>query len=579
MVADPLAHEPTTAAGQAPTSGQSLTSARRQRLFWLALAIAVALGFGLRASRPALVNPTVIHDDVRQHVFWVPRLHDPALFAGDWIADYYQSQAPSGYLAVYWLVTLAVDAVLASKLLPLVLTVALAVAAFWLGWALWRRADAATLGAVLLAWSVWHYDDVASATPRAYALPLLAVQLAALASRRWWLALAVLPVQALLYPLGCAVPVVTIGLWTIWQTGGLRAAIRPLMQLGAVTLVALALVGLEQLDTARYGPTVSAETARTMSEFQQGGRAAYFVSDPYRFWIESSRSGFALGPKDTTFESLPALTLPFVLAALLGGWVLLGRLGWRVPPAVPARGALLLVLLLASLLLFVAAHVLLFALYLPARHVQFSLPLVWALAGGLCWALLGEQVAAWCRAWMQPYGRIGLPANLGLTGAEAFSLAGIALLALHPPPPGDFYVTGRQPAIYAYLRETPPGTLVGALPADSNILPILGQRGILTTYEHALPYHPGYYEPLRERTEAFRAAYYAPTLAPLAEILAEQGVGVVIADTDALERRRRAERESPPALEGILDRCGVLRERELVVIPAACIRAAAEVGR
>ena len=33
-----------------------------------------------------------------------------------------------------------------------------------------------------------------------------------------------------------------------------------------------------------------------------------------------------------------------------------------------------------SLLLFVAAHVLLFALYLPARHVQFSLPLVWALA-------------------------------------------------------------------------------------------------------------------------------------------------------------------------------------------------------
>ena len=48
----------------------------------------------------------------------------------------------------------------------------------------------------------------------------------------------------------------------------------------------------------------------------------------------------------------------------------------------PAGGVLLLLLLVASFGLFFAAHLLLFALYLPARHVQFSLPIVWALAGG-----------------------------------------------------------------------------------------------------------------------------------------------------------------------------------------------------
>src|SRR5688572_12317860 len=94
MSADPLPHELPTAAGQASPSGPATANLSLRRAFWLALTVAVALGFALRASRPALVNPLVVHDDVRQHVFWVPRLHDPSLFPGDWIADYYQSQAP-----------------------------------------------------------------------------------------------------------------------------------------------------------------------------------------------------------------------------------------------------------------------------------------------------------------------------------------------------------------------------------------------------------------------------------------------------------------------------------------------------
>jgi hypothetical protein len=343
--------------------------------------------------------------------------------------------------------------------------------------------------------------------------------------------------------------------------------------------VALLLVWLGQLDAARFGPTVSAAEARAMPEFQPGGRASYFIPDWYQFWLRSSRSGFALGPTDPLLDDLPVLVIPFSLALLLGGWLAAGRLGLASPPRVPRSGMLLVVLLAASLLLFAAAHVLLFLLYLPARYVQFSLPVVWALAGGLLWVLVGERLAGWLDA------RSGEPASraatawAGLTGAELFALVGVVLLTLHPPPPGDFYVTGRQPAIYAYLRQTPPDILVGALPADSNILPLFGQRPVLTSYEHALPYQPGYYLPLRARTEAFRAAYFAPTLGPLAAVLTDYGVDVVIADTQALERRQRAEREHPPALQAILDRCGVLRERDLVVVPSPCILAAAATGR
>jgi hypothetical protein len=505
----------------------------------------------------------------------VPRLHDPTLFADDWIADYYQSQAPAGYQAVYWLATLVVDATLASKLLPLALTLALALAGFWLGQALWGRSDAATLGTTLLLWSVWQYDDIASATPRAYALPLLTFQLAALAAGRRRLALAVLPLQAIFYPLGCALAVVTMGLWTVWRLRTApRTAARELAWLALATLVALTLVWWGRLEADRYGPTVSAATARTMPEFQQGGRTAYFVPDPYRFWVESSRSGFALGPRDSLLEDVPVLAIPGALALVLGGWLLAGRLGWGTPPRLPPAGGLLVVLLIGSLLLFFAAHALLFALYLPARHVQFSLPLVWALAGGLCWVLLGERLAAWLHARFGAR-RVRWPGfGPGLSGAKLCAVAGLALLAIHSPPPGDFYVVGRYPAIFAYLRRTPPDTIIGALPADSNIVPMMTQRPILTSFEHALPYQPGYYQPLRERTEAFRAAYYAPTLAPLIAVLREQRIGVVLVDGDALARRRRADRERPPALEGLLDRCGVLRERELVVMLTTCIRTA-----
>src|SRR4051795_13353964 len=98
------------------------------RWVWLLLAIVVSVGFAVRTSWTALMNPLVVHDDVRQHVFWVPSLHDPALFAGDWIAEDYESQAPAGYRAGDWPFTLPMNAVQASKLLPLGLTVILALA-------------------------------------------------------------------------------------------------------------------------------------------------------------------------------------------------------------------------------------------------------------------------------------------------------------------------------------------------------------------------------------------------------------------------------------------------------------------
>jgi hypothetical protein len=445
----------------------------------------VGLLFALRTSAQALGSPYVVEDDTRQHVFWVPRLHDPSLFRDDPIADYYAAQAPPAYTATYFLGTLLVDAITFSKLLPIGLTGLLSGFAFLLGWRLFRRADAAALGSILLAWSVWQYDDLASASPRAFIPPFLVAFLAFLVSNQRLACLAVLALQALFYPIGCAIMLGTQTLWLITRARfDLPIYRRELPWLVAAVALAVGLTFLGQATEAHHYQIVSVEQARAMPEFQWDGRVSFFHPDPFKFWLWSTHTGLALKRKDPLLGGLPALAVPFALVALLAAWALAGRFGLVRPPTIPRRGMLLLCLLAASFILFFAAHALLFRLYLPSRQVQFSLPVVWAVGGGLALALLARRLAAAL-----------MPARASRL-ATLLGLAVVGLLVLYPPPT-SFYVVGRYPRLFEYLRAQPKDTLVAALPTDSDNLPLFAQRPVLVSWEHALPYHPAYYEPLR----------------------------------------------------------------------------------
>jgi hypothetical protein len=214
--------------------------------------------------------------------------------------------------------------------------------------------------------------------------------------------------------------------------------------------------------------------------------------------------------------------------------------------------------------LFFVAHALLFRLYLPARQVQFSLPIVWALGGGLALALAAEGLAA--RLVPRHAGRV----------TQLLALGAVGLLVAHAPPPGDFYAVGRHPDLYAYLRAQPKDTLVAALPADSSDLPLFAQRPVLVSWEHGLVYQLGYYEPLRQRTEALLRAYYSDSPRPIVELAEREGVGVIVANLNALERYRRDHPDATLGLETLVERCTAVRDRELVVIRQDCARRAAE---
>ena len=140
---------------------------------WIAFAMLYAAGCALLALRQTFASTYLFADDVREHVFWMARYLDPGLFPHDPSADYFQSLAPSGYATLYWLLAHAgINPLLASKLIPSVLSLIAVGYFFALARRLLRSPVAATLAAILFSQCLWLNGDLSSATPRAFYYPL-----------------------------------------------------------------------------------------------------------------------------------------------------------------------------------------------------------------------------------------------------------------------------------------------------------------------------------------------------------------------------------------------------------------------
>jgi hypothetical protein len=546
---------------------------------WLIAALGLSLLLGLRAMAPGLA-PGVMQDDARQHLFWMARFRDPQSFPDDPIADYYQALAPPGYSALYRALSLLVDPLQASKLLPHLLGLIASLSTFLLVRRLYPAPAAAFLAAGLLSAYVWRQDDLSSATSRAFVLPLLAAQLWALAAGRMALGLGLIVLGALFNPVSGALGLTLLGLRLV-RLDGRRPTLAREPSAWLTFLGAGLLVGVAMLSTyvagVRFGPTVSAAQARAMPEFGPNGRNAFFVDDPYRYWLVSERSGLDFRATDA-LVGVPVLFEYLVLAVALPVLILLRR---RLPAAaqLSRRSIILVQLLVASLALFFLAHALLFQLYLPSRYVKWSVPLVLAVAGGLTLGILIESIAARSRRRLL---------------APGLALAFAACLVVYP---GDYhaqFMRDRHPAITAYLRDQPKDVVVAGAPLDVDSVPAFAGRSVVVSRDHALAFHLGYYEQMRTRAHDLLEAYFAESPGEVADFAAAYGVDLFLVNEAAFHPTmvarvwsiRRITPEWEPftstvvqklqgsrrfALRDLVDRCAVMREGPTAVVPAACV--------
>jgi hypothetical protein len=573
-------------AGRAPSSAIGSSVA-----LWLALSLLYCAVFCALALSVAFASPYVIQDDARQFVTWTERFLDPRLFPTDPIADYFLAVSPPGYLAVYRMAALVgIDPWLLSKLLPALLALAATYGCYRWTVTLLPRPIAGFLACVLLNQALWSNADVVSATPRAFLYPLF---------------LAFLFFAALRAPIGIVVSVGLLGLFyphmVLLALGVLALGLidgrhwPPRLDLRREVVVPAALalaVGLLVVlpfasSAAAYGPTVTGAEALRMPEFQSEGRVAFFTRNDEGYWLYGQRSGVL--PHEWWDRPVPPLHL--FAGALLPLLLVVPRafpLGRQVSRSVDLLPRLLVV----SLALFGAAHVLLFQLHLPNRYTQHSLRIVLAVAAALVLTIVVDAAMQWARRWTgQGLGR-GL-ALLVLVLVGGWSLAYPVLIEASGEPFMNLsYQEGIRPELYEFFARQPTDVVIASLDEEANNIPAFSKRSVLVGKEFALPYHSGYYAAFSERALGLMRAQYSPNLRDIQQYIRTYDVDYLMIGKSAFDRgyvskkewmRQLARQagilealenedvELVPALEAYRERCAEFKTGGLIVLDARCV--------
>lgn len=561
-------------------------ASKSQVSIWFCLSLAFAALYGGLALHQAFSGEYVVQDDARQHVFWMRRFLDPELFPDNLIADYFQAVAPAGYTFVYQAAAaVGIDPMVFNKILPMILGLITTGYCFGVSLQIFPVPAGAFLSTLLLNQALWIKDDLPSATPRAFLYPLFVAFLYYFLRRSLWPCLVAIALQGLFYPQTVFITSGVLALSVVgWNHG------RPCLSRDrndyifcvAGLVVAFVVMLPYALQSSEYGPTISLAAARGMEEFGDDGRSRFFTRDPFEFWLVWERSG--IFPNILKVPALFAsLSLPFLL-----------RMPRRFPLAAQVKPEVhvLTRIVVASVAMFFAAHLLLFKLQLPSRYTWHSFRVVFAIAAGIAILLLVDAVLTWGQS-QRGTGSAQQPRRATI----ALSVTGIiaALLVLYPHLFYEFpdanYKEGEAPALYEFFASQPKDTLVAALTEEEgDYIPSLSNRSVLVAREYAIPYQLGYYRQFRQQAEDLIQAQYTPDLEELKDFIRQYGIDFWLLEENAFtvdyverhnwmgqyqpaasEALKQVKRGPAPALKQATRRCEVLNSDEHIIVEAACI--------
>ncbi len=502
-------------------------STERKMWPWFAFAMLYASGCAFLALRLAFASEYMLADDVREHVFWMFRYVDPRLFPQDPIADYFQSLAPRGYTSLYWLLAqVGIDPLLASKLLPSVLSLIAAGYFFGFAWRFFRSPAVATLTTILFSQAVWLNSDLSSATPRAFFYPLFVAFLYYQVRGLTLGVLVAIALQAICFPPAALLSLGVLALACLrWENGLALAKDFRAYLLFAAAFGLILLFLWPWLDSVgAFGPLVTYAEARRMPEFGPDGRVPFFFPSWWGYWVGGNAG----------IHNLPTRP-PWLLAALL--WPVLRCFPERFPllKAVPRGARPVPQIIGAALLLFTIAHLLLFHLYLPNRYTQSAMRILMILLAGGVLLALADAALLWAEERPNKHGPSRGVVTLAALAVLLVAVAGYPLLL--PLFPTNSYIKGADPGLYRFMARQPATIRIASLSDEANNLPTFSHRSIIIGAECAVPFHPGYYLPLRDRGLQIARAQYSADPAVLQKCVRDQQIDFWLLDREAFSRK------------------------------------------
>lgn len=460
-----------------------------KRFFWLALSLIAAFFFALTALHPLDETAYTVNDDARVHLFWVQRFIEPELFPGDLIADYFQSVAPLGFTLLYKIFALGkINPFIVAKFLPICLILITTFYCFEVVQKIFPIPFAGFVSSLLLNQNLFLRDDIYSSTPRAFFYPLFLAFLFYLLSNSTLGTLIVICLQGLFYPHTLLISSLTILLITLNNFNKSQPKI--FKSYVFYLILSIFIILLYSLKINNFGPVITVKEARTMAEFLPNGRSNFFTDNPLEFWLFGERSGVL--PQEWPY------TLAFSFGCLIP---LLKKYPQRFPLVSKIKDSLgiFLPIILASILMFILAHLLLFKLHLPSRYTQHTIRLTLALADGIVIAVLLDSFLKWIT------NKIYQPHLINLI--KLVSIIVLIILLIFPSfaaskyPERLSFVTGKAPKLYEFLKQQPKTIMIASLTSEADFIPTFAQRSVLTSEEYAIPYHTGYYNQIRQRTK------------------------------------------------------------------------------
>ncbi|MGL5081763.1 MAG: hypothetical protein ACRC8A_09780 [Microcoleaceae cyanobacterium] len=558
---------------------------RTELTFWLGLSLSVAGVYGLLSLKQAFIQPNLVQDDARQHVFWMLRFIDPELFPNDLIADYFQSVAPAGYAAVYQLgASIGINPLVFCRILPPILALISTYYFFYFCLELLPIPLTGFIGSLILNQVIWLKDDVASGTPRAFIYPIFIGFLYYLLRNSKVGVGVTLALTGLFYPQYVFVAAGILGLrFLSWKSGRLQLSWPSVnAQISILGLIIAFLVLLPYaLNTSEFGPTINREQAMQSLEFFPNGRSMFFHADPIDFWFTGRRSGMFPKSLLTPATQCAGLFLPILL---------IFRKTFPLSNQIKSKIWIILQLLTAAIFMFFMAHAVLFKLHLPSRYTGLSFRIVITTATAIALTLIIDAVLNWLEIqdkFSKSFSQIKTLFSLGL-----ISLI-FAVLLLYPSFVPFFplvkYRAGERLGLYSFFQHQPKDSLIASLSGEVNQLPTFAQRSILIGREYTIPYQLGYYRRANQRTVDLIQAHYSPSLDTLKQFIQTYGIDFFLVEQSAFTpqffERNDWMTEFPagqtalalvqaskiPALSTTINPCLALQYEHFFIMDANCI--------
>ena len=493
---------------------------KTRRNIWFSVSVIYSLYFAISSWYYAFSQQYLIQDDVRIHIVWLQRFVDPALFSNDFLADYFVYFAPWGFKGVYWLgAKMGIEPLILAKILPGFLGLITAIYVYLFTLKILPKPFTAFLASLMMTQLLWTNDDLISATPRAFVYPLFAAFLYYLATEKLLFCLATMFILGLFYPQVLLVEIAVLGtrLLTISDRFWFTAKIQPYQWLVCGIIVsAIALFPFSQR-TPEWSNVVTATQMQQLPEFNANGRTYFYGVNWLRF-IFAGDSGLCL----PNFP--PIIWLGFTLPLFL-------KQPLSTIKSLTAKINILWQVTIASLLMFLAAHLLLLKIHLPSRYTYHTLRFVLAVSFAIVMTVLIEISLNW----LQKQSKLKTLQQIAIILITAF----ITVAFVFPAIPLVFngwmqnWRIGSSPAIYEYLKQQPKDITIASLSNEANYIPAFALRSILVSEEFAFPYHPYYYQEIEQRAADSIEAQYATDTATLNSFIDKYSVDFILIDKTA----------------------------------------------